>query len=234
MSVSMGAAMTPRQIRAARALLDWSQDDLANVSKVSVATIRKIETGVITPRDRTVQLITEALSYAGIVFSGTSGVRLRENDIQTLEGSGCFLQLLDMMYHALRDHAGEALYMNADHARTSEEEKTSLLRMRKEGIRFRYLIEEGNTHILWPLHEVRWIPKKYFRSTLQIIFGNRVAHCLYTNARLEEVAKIMIVDNACHAEAMRNAFQFMWDKCAPATKTTARPIPLLFDQREHF
>ena len=31
------------QIRAARALLGWNQDDLAKASKVSIATIRRIE-----------------------------------------------------------------------------------------------------------------------------------------------------------------------------------------------
>jgi len=42
-----------RQIKAARALLDWSQENLASASGLSIATIRKIESGHISPRDKT-------------------------------------------------------------------------------------------------------------------------------------------------------------------------------------
>jgi ribosome-binding protein aMBF1 (putative translation factor) len=42
------------QIRAARAYLNWSQEDLAAAAELSVATIRQIETGHISPRDKTI------------------------------------------------------------------------------------------------------------------------------------------------------------------------------------
>lgn len=44
---------TARQIKAARALLDWSQEDLAIRAALSIATIRKIESGALSPRDKT-------------------------------------------------------------------------------------------------------------------------------------------------------------------------------------
>jgi predicted transcriptional regulator len=57
---------SPRQIRAARALLDWSQPDLAREAHVSAKTVSRIEAGVI-PRSETVfGRVLKALTKAGI------------------------------------------------------------------------------------------------------------------------------------------------------------------------
>jgi DNA-binding XRE family transcriptional regulator len=72
-----------RQIKAARALLGWSQEDAANFSGVSVATIKRLEAtdGPIGGRASTGERIKEAMEAAGIAFieenGGGPGVRLR-------------------------------------------------------------------------------------------------------------------------------------------------------------
>ena len=60
-----------RQVKAARALLGWSQADMAKASKVSVATVARLEAldGVGTPmggRPETVAKIIASLQAAGI------------------------------------------------------------------------------------------------------------------------------------------------------------------------
>jgi transcriptional regulator with XRE-family HTH domain len=70
------------QIRAARALLRWSADDLAKSSGIGVATIRRIELadGVPSSNARTLERLKRALEFAGVEFIGTAendpGVRL--------------------------------------------------------------------------------------------------------------------------------------------------------------
>ena len=72
-----------RQIKAARALLAWSQDRLAEASGVSVPTIKRLEAqdGPIGGRSDTESKIRAALEFAGIEFivenGGGPGVRLR-------------------------------------------------------------------------------------------------------------------------------------------------------------
>lgn len=70
------------QCRAARALLEWTQDRLADSSSVSKKTIVDFESGKRTPYDRTVADIAHALEAAGIQFipenGGGAGVRFRE------------------------------------------------------------------------------------------------------------------------------------------------------------
>jgi transcriptional regulator with XRE-family HTH domain len=70
------------QIRAARAALKWTIDDLSIKADVSVRTIKRIESldGVPPSHTQTLQAIQQALEAAGIEFIGTStdapGIRL--------------------------------------------------------------------------------------------------------------------------------------------------------------
>jgi predicted transcriptional regulator len=73
-----------RQIKAARALLAWSQGDLAEASGVSEPTIARLESaeGELGGRTDTVQKILAALEKAGCIFLEENGdgpgVRLRK------------------------------------------------------------------------------------------------------------------------------------------------------------
>ena len=76
--------LTIRQIKAARALLGWSQGDLAKHSSISEPTIARLELadGPIAGRHTTGEKIRGALEKAGIQFidenGGGRGVRLRK------------------------------------------------------------------------------------------------------------------------------------------------------------
>jgi transcriptional regulator with XRE-family HTH domain len=73
-----------RQIKAARALLGWSQGDLARAADVSVPTIKRLEAseGLLGGRSETGEKIQKALQAAGVEFiaenGGGPGVRLRK------------------------------------------------------------------------------------------------------------------------------------------------------------
>lgn len=71
------------QVRAARALLRWSAQELADASGVGVATIRRMEIvdGVPSGQIRSLLAIQTALESAGVEFIGSPtdnpGVRLK-------------------------------------------------------------------------------------------------------------------------------------------------------------
>jgi transcriptional regulator with XRE-family HTH domain len=73
-----------RQIKAARALLGWSQEQLASAANVSIPTIKRLEAqdGHLGGRTDTGDKIGTALEKAGIEFieenGGGPGVRLRK------------------------------------------------------------------------------------------------------------------------------------------------------------
>ncbi|MCK6419029.1 MAG: helix-turn-helix transcriptional regulator [Alphaproteobacteria bacterium] len=62
------------QIRAARAMLNWSQTQLAEVSKVSLPTIKRMEQDTSTSSFGYVKKVREALEKAGLRFTESGGV----------------------------------------------------------------------------------------------------------------------------------------------------------------
>ncbi len=77
--------MTAEQLRAARALIRWSQKELAAASDVSEPTIRRLEAmeGALSGNSRTLDALQKALEAAGVEFiqanGGGPGVRLASN-----------------------------------------------------------------------------------------------------------------------------------------------------------
>lgn len=76
------SAITSAQIRAARALIEWSREKLAGESSVPVRTLDRAEKGIGSPQRRTLAAIRAALEVAGVEFipenGGGAGVRLRK------------------------------------------------------------------------------------------------------------------------------------------------------------
>lgn len=60
--------LTAAQCRAARALLNWSQEDLVRASGITKKTIADFERGATQPRAQTLSQITQAFENAGIEF----------------------------------------------------------------------------------------------------------------------------------------------------------------------
>lgn len=56
------------QCRAARALLEWTQQDLADAAKIGNATIRNFESGKSMPQSATLRVLAQALIFAGVQF----------------------------------------------------------------------------------------------------------------------------------------------------------------------
>jgi transcriptional regulator with XRE-family HTH domain len=83
-SINGQGMITVRQMKAARALLAWSQADLAEASGVSEPTIARLESddGELGGRPETGQKLVAALTRAGIEFIGTEadglGVKMRK------------------------------------------------------------------------------------------------------------------------------------------------------------
>ncbi|MGB3338704.1 MAG: helix-turn-helix transcriptional regulator [Devosia sp.] len=74
-------SISPAQCRAARGLLDWSREQLAEASSVALRTIVDFERGARSPRAGTLRSLQSGLEAAGVVFLADdgqgAGVRLR-------------------------------------------------------------------------------------------------------------------------------------------------------------
>ena len=66
----MNIIINYKQCKAARALLDWSQEDLSQKAEVAKATIGDFERGARNLRIETMQKVVAVLENAGIRFEG--------------------------------------------------------------------------------------------------------------------------------------------------------------------
>jgi transcriptional regulator with XRE-family HTH domain len=71
--------MTPAQCRAARGLLNWTQERLAKPAGVSIVTVRNFENEKSGSQRASVAAIRSALEAAGVAFTngGEPGVKLK-------------------------------------------------------------------------------------------------------------------------------------------------------------
>ena len=74
--------ITASQCRAARGLLDWTQQELADAARIGVATVRLFESEATETRHATLAVIRHAFELAGVEFidenGGGPGLRLKK------------------------------------------------------------------------------------------------------------------------------------------------------------
>jgi transcriptional regulator with XRE-family HTH domain len=100
----VGMTISVAQLRAARGLVGWSQQELADKSEVGRATIADFEAGKRVPYATTLLRLQETLTAAGVLFipenGGGVGVRLRKVDARPSsapsEGEAGIIESSDM------------------------------------------------------------------------------------------------------------------------------------------
>ena len=101
------------QIRAARALLGWSQHDLAGKAGLSQTGVARIENGTNKPNSKTLEKIEQSFDGADIEFLGNSGVQKRGIQSRRYTGEQGFKEYMDRIYQTARDVGGEICTFNA-------------------------------------------------------------------------------------------------------------------------
>jgi transcriptional regulator with XRE-family HTH domain len=94
--------MISAQCRAARALVNLSQEQLATAARVGLSTVRNFEAGRSVPVTNNLEAIRQVLQEAGVLFIPENGegpgVRLRKAKppVQPSEGEGGIIKNSDM------------------------------------------------------------------------------------------------------------------------------------------
>jgi transcriptional regulator with XRE-family HTH domain len=214
---------TGKQIRAARMLAGWSAEELAEKAEINRETVLNIERKVFSPRPDTLAKIIRVFDENGVEFIGERGTALKDDQIVTLNGDNVFFRVLDDVISTLRDSkfksGKEALFACVRDKLSPPVVVENYRRLRKEKIRMRSLVKEGDTYLMGDIMEYRYLPAAYFTNTPQIIYGDKVATLLYSEGKKRKSALIM--RNAQAAAAQRNLFNFIWSVAQKPEKTDA-------------
>jgi transcriptional regulator with XRE-family HTH domain len=206
--------ITVEQVKAARALLGWSQKDLAQYAGLTQDHIANYET----QRSRSLDVleaINRALNTEGIVFT-QKGVELNREAIKTFDGEGWYLRLLDDVYETLKDTKdAELLLFCADDKVSPPEVNSRYRKLRKAGVRMRQLVEEGNTYLMGNLTEYRYVPKENFTNYVCLVYGKKVAVCADQNT------KAVVFNDLNLATMWTSVFNIMWASLKQPQKSDA-------------
>ncbi len=213
--------ITGSQIRAARALKDWSAETLANKVGISRESINKIEDGLVQPRAKNLADIIRTFEENGIEFLGTRGAAFKDEQIVTLRGENAFFHVLEDVIATLAGATnGEALFACVDDKVSPPIIIENYRRLRKSGIAMRSLVKEGNTYPMGKLAEYRYLPKQYFHNSATVIYGDKFATMVLDGETGADVAAV-IIHNPHIAAAQRNLFNLIWSGSTRPTKTVA-------------
>jgi len=201
------------QCRAARALLNWSQPDLAKQCGMHVQTICHFEKGSGTPTKKTLQRITETLQNGGVEFFNDGGVRPRKIFVQQYKGAEGFKAFMDDVYETVKKVGGPIRLYNAKPTNWLKwlgAEWNDMHAQRMAAVtskeNFKITAGHGDKEFLGPYAEYRWLPKKMWNEQSIYTYGDRFATL---NFQPDSVT-IVVVHNKQTAEGFRALFDVAW------------------------
>lgn len=213
--------ITGRQIRAARALIDMSQDELAKATGLTPQAIRKIESGEVTPREGTIADIFSVLDEQGIEFFEGRGVAFKDDAVVTLSGDNIFVRVLEDVVKTLKGKPEkEALFACVADGISPPLVIENYRRLRAEGIRMRSLVRDGDTYLMGRLEEYRYIPSEHFHNNATVIYGDKFA-TMILDPKTGLDSGAVIIRNSHIATAQRNLFNLIWNNSKKPTFSSA-------------
>jgi len=208
--------LSSHQIKAARALLDWSQDDLANSARLSIATIRKLELGHISPRHTTTRLIRQTMEKAGIEFIESDGIRRRLEEINIFKGVDGIKDFFDDITASLKNHRSDIVmvtYSIEDMNKicgVDDFPQLEILLKKDEGFTIKCLLTEAEEpQLSTPRLEFRTISRQYVDAVSFCVYGDKYALFQIDN---DIYQKIIVMRSRSIAESFRRQFHSMWEK----------------------
>lgn len=201
--------ITINQCRAARGLLDWTQQDLADASGLSKTAINNFEKGHSDIKNESLRAIRLAFESADIEFLEEDGLRRRSEKVRILKGNSAFSDLLDDIYETLRKGGGEVLICNLDEDITANMPPKKLLehldRMKAYNIYERVICGRGVSTMLAPALQCRWVDKALVRASPTLfVYGRKVAMEMWGQAL------IVIIESRDAHNAERLRFEALW------------------------
>lgn len=203
-------------MRAARAWLNWTMDDLVKESGLSRSAVFDFENDANeNPRINTLEKLVRAFDR--------HDVRLLPGGIEQVE-KGLFVltDFLEVLADAEAvSRPGDVVYFHcADDRRSHPSVSEKLLELERKGLELRFTYERGNAHRATARRNYRWIDPDYFASSqVETVYADRyVVHVEEPGGR----DRFQVVKNRANADARRRQIEYWWLRGEPLPDA---PVP---------
>jgi transcriptional regulator with XRE-family HTH domain len=207
-------AISPAQIRAARAMKNWNQKDLALKAGLAVPTIANIETSKQKPSIRTLKKIQAIFEKEDIEFTANDGLRKKRGNVRIFRGPKEYKQFFNFVYNHARSYGGSIYLSNVDEQYYvrwwpefyNSEYVKNMIKI-KDQFDFRILVKEGDTHFSAREYVTyRWMPASQFAPIPFEVFGDYLAIKLFLDEPI-----IFLIKNKKTADLYREKFIRLWE-----------------------
>ena len=202
---------TNDQCKAARAMLNWTIDDLAQRSDVSRSTIILFEKGTDKTKQVTLQRIQTAFNEADIEFLGTQGVNRKTNMVDLLMGENSLETLYDNIVNSISDTKEKVMIINGHSEQKSKFNQNDLInKLIKQKISVKLLSDKKQDSFFLSKRNYRWLPQNlYTVAKTTFIYSNKVAFQLW------ESKMIVLIHSQEANNAECNHFNKLWKLSTP-------------------
>ncbi|MFA5040755.1 MAG: helix-turn-helix transcriptional regulator [Bdellovibrionales bacterium] len=210
-------SITPPLAKAARALLEWHQTDLAKAAHLSLATINNFERKAGATRDDTLIAIQAAFEEHGVEFLPGGGLRCVDEVAEVIRFTGKTKFISDWTYYTMRkplpsgsdflvSSYDETLWYHPHHLQSTKDFHAWI---QQSGLKLKALISDNNKSSSHAWHVFRAIPSEMIGKITYCIYGHEIAFVLWKKHQ------VIILHNAAVAETFRNQFNYLWKMGKP-------------------
>lgn len=217
------------QIRAARALLNWTQTDLAHKTGLSLTAINNLEREEVIPRGQTINFIYQAFAKHGVEFTDGNGVKLHDDPFEFRKVTGQkFAQTItdDVIRNLLPPHEIICVGKNEDEVYGLIENYDSQYQthLKKYKIKERILVPIETKIFVSDVRHYRLLSKEAIGNIYWTVYIDRF---VLMNFKKKEA---LWIRNKSIADTYRAQFNFLWKQSAPVDSETIRAA--LLDRKE--
>jgi transcriptional regulator with XRE-family HTH domain len=212
--------ITAEQIRAARALLNWKQSDLAEKSGLSLPSINNIERQIGSPRLSTLETIRNALQGAGIEFIGSNGVQKHNEvfEMKEFQGDDFIERLNDDLLFCMRSPEDVVMMFGIDDSMYPKYVPEQTVRyydhQAKTGFTEMTLVKEDDNFFLSHVEVYRWTLPQTMGLVPYYVYHDRVAMIMW------EKKRVVLIRSKDIADTFRAQFEFLWSQAKRIPKNS--------------
>jgi transcriptional regulator with XRE-family HTH domain len=205
------------QLRAARAILNWSQEELATVSELSINTIAKLELGNLSPREQTGRALHAAFEKAGIEFIDPDGARRKPEEIIIYEGREGIREFYkDVEQASMRGGDIVQVWPSRKGFENTVgpdiDLHVNIMMTMKDSVPHKCIYTEVPECPPRPWCEHRFLSKHFVASVPFFVYDDKYVIVSFTDALRP---KIIVVQSSAAAASFRHQFYSMWEKASP-------------------
>lgn len=202
------------QIKAARGLLEWGQNDLAKATGLHLNAINNVERRHGIPRGETIAAIQQAFEQHGVRFTGLTGVELVQESLEIKKFAGAdFIRIMtNDVLSTMTQPEGELIAVLPDERLFLEDTKQNdryYNAQKKIGFKQRLILSQEDGMTWADSDEVRHLPEAVLGKISYQVYGDKF---VLMNWKTKEV---VMIRSETLASSFRNQFDYLWSQANP-------------------